>query len=45
MALVFGNTASGLIRNCYCYEKEALDRHLAQQKEPTKPQKKHEMER
>ena len=30
---------------CYCYEKEALDRHLAQQKEPTKPQKKHEMER
>lgn len=30
---------------CYCYEKEALDRHLAQQKEPTKPEKKHEMER
>lgn len=24
---------------CYCYEKEALDRHLSQQKEPTKPQK------
>ena len=30
---------------CYCYEKEALDRHLAQQKEATKPQKKYEMER